>query len=650
MHAIGCTRPIVRKDLRGGKVISLRLGDMPESKKDLESLLSRSKEQEKKYDWLGAAGTYNRVLKSIPDIESKGIGDILERIAYANYKAALQAADIDEFNHRADTTVEQYAKAKEACEKAGGPESKARMNRCDGMLAFLGFIRAKDAVERKKQANDSWEHGMESLDGFAAAGNGPEFCKTFNELCLSAAFASQLAPDFESRKKRMSEGLRYGEKAVAFTVGLNDTSVAVRTLVLASSFWERVGFCWMGGEDPHSCHRKAIDCWQKAESLSKEAVLDAMPLAWIIGDAPFDPNRDANNELRAFEKSIEVVRKSADRLLIGHALAGLSYYVFWICDVPDDKERSESLLRQALDYAIEAGNEFSKIGFMAATHQNIWVMSPFAEYYSWSAFLEKDLKKKRELAEKALEAWPENDRLAKLSGYTWQMLGADQVLGIAYCELARTEADIDRKRMLLEKAVHHSKKSIDLLEIWDAGTLYNLGVNHQWLADVQAEFAEAMADCDNKTRALREAIELGEKAIVEYASGMAAASMTEDAASYSGLGWSWTRLGKRYYALSRIVRDGKLLSRSAECFESSADAYLKAGQSARAAESLWEAARVRDSVGDHSKSSELFMLASREYTKAVEGIPQLKEIYSDHSVYMNAWSGIERARYHHAWQ
>jgi uncharacterized repeat protein (TIGR01451 family) len=318
--------------------------------------------------------------------------------------------------------------------------------------------------------------------------------------------------------------------------------------------------------------------------------------------------------------------------------------------MPEDKEHSEALQRQALDYAIEAGNEFSKIGFMAVTHAQIWVLSPFAEYYAMSAFLEKDLKKKREFAQKALEASPERDRLAKLSGYTWQMIGTDLALGGAYCELAKTEEDIEHKRTLLEKAVHHSKRGINLLEIWDAGTQYNLGGNHQALAIVQTEFAETMTDRDNKARALGEAIELGEKAMVESTSAIAAMSMTEDVASYSFLGLFWTLLGKRYCALSRIVSDSKILSRSAECFESSADVYLKAGQLARVAESLWEAAKARDSMGDHSKSSELFMLSSREYTKAAERMPQLKEIYSDHSIYMNAWSETEQARYHHARQ
>ena len=629
---------------------SLCLEDMPEAKGGLESLLVRAKGQEILYDWSGAAETYENAVSMVPESDPQRIAVTLERKAYANYKAALQAADVDEFNRMADTTTAQYAKAREAYEKAGESESKARMNRCAGMLAFLGFIRAKDAVERKKQANDSWEHGMESLDGFAAAGNGLEFCKTFNELCLSAAFASHLAPDFESRKKRLTEALRYGEKAVVFTDGLKDSSVAVRTLVLISSLWERRCYTWPGEESPQVCHKKAVTYWQKAESLSKEAVLEVLPLALTIGDAPFDPNRDSSNELRAFEKSIDVVRKSGDRLLIGHALAGLSFYAHWGCGVPEDKERSESLLRQALDYAIEAGDEFSKIGFMAATHPNIWVMSPFAAYYAFSAYYEKDLKKKRELAEKVLEVWPESDRLARLSGYTWQMSCADGLRGVAYSELARSEADIDRKRALLDKAVDYSKKSVDLVEVWDAGSPFNLGVNHQWLANVQAEFAEAMGDCDSKTRALREAIELHEKSIVEFASGMVASSLTEDVASNTDLGLYWSNLGKRYSSLNGIVRDGKLLSRSAECFESSADSYLKAGQSTRAAESLWEAARVRDSMGDHSKSSEMFMLASREYTKAVERIPQLKEIYSDHSAYMSAWSEVEQARYHHARQ
>ena len=277
-------------------------------------------------------------------------------------------------------------------------------------------------------------------------------------------------------------------------------------------------------------------------------------------------------------------------------------------------------------------------------------MSPHAAYYSDSAGKENDSKKKRELAEKALGAISECHELAKLSGYTWQILVADFLEAGSLSELAKIESDVDRRRALLEKAVDCATKSVKVFEKWDAGMTYNLAINHMNLADILCDLAEATADHKSKIRALNEAIGLKRKAQEEFAAGMTKSLMTNDPASHYTMGYSQGDLGRRYLSLFEIAPDSNDLNCAIECFEEASDSYLRAGQPSRAAECLWEAARANDRLGEHLKSSERFDEASKQYREASEKIRSLGQFYKNQSLYMDAWSEIEKARYHHARQ
>jgi tetratricopeptide (TPR) repeat protein len=48
------------------------------------------------------------------------------------------------------------------------------------------------------------------------------------------------------------------------------------------------------------------------------------------------------------------------------------------------------------------------------------------------------------------------------------------------------------------------------------------------------------------------------------------------------------------------------------------------------------------------KAAEYFDFASNSYKNAAEKISQLKDLYQNHALYMQAWSEIEKARYYHA--
>lgn len=103
----------------------------------------------------------------------------------------------------------------------------------------------------------------------------------------------------------------------------------------------------------------------------------------------------------------------------------------------------------------------------------------------------------------------------------------------------------------------------------------------------------------------------------------------------------------RLYELSN---DAEHLKKAAEAFTDAAGSYQKTNIKSRIAECLWKAALLYGDLGNHLKAAENFELASNNYTSAAEKIPQLKDLYQEQALYMQAWNEIEKARHHHARQ
>jgi tetratricopeptide (TPR) repeat protein len=92
------------------------------------------------------------------------------------------------------------------------------------------------------------------------------------------------------------------------------------------------------------------------------------------------------------------------------------------------------------------------------------------------------------------------------------------------------------------------------------------------------------------------------------------------------------------------------LRKAIEAFNDAAKSYQKLNLTSRMAECQWKAARTYDTLGEYLKAADSFEYASDNYRTAAEKIPQLKEFYKDHALYMQAWTEIEKARHHHVRQ
>jgi hypothetical protein len=614
------------------------------------SIIEHAREQERRYDWLGASKAYQAALGAVPATELERRCDILERIAYALHKASLQSETVDEFRHAAQTATEAYREAGSEYIASNSQQGKARASRCNAMISFIGFLKAADADEKRNTTLESWNHAKDSLDAFESLGDVHEYCRTFYDTSLGAIYYSNLVPDFETRKSVWVEATSRGEKAVAYAHDHEDEDMNVKLLVLVACFLNRASYSHLCDEPADRCRERTKDLWRRAESLSKEKVLANLPYGYITGDAPVDPDREASNELPLYRRAYELVRDSKDRLITGHALAGISFYAHWAGYDHSDKEKEEALLAESLETALEARGEFLKIGFVAETGHNIWVMSPHAELYQQNAYNERNPEKKREFVEKGLRALPEYVKLAEASGYSWQSGGLEMVQGTLLGMLATTETDMATKRAHLLKAADFLRNGVEILSRWDPGNAFNIAVWRYGLAEVQVELAAATADHESAARILREAIALQEKSHQALEEGAKAMYITQDSSTLGTLGASLSQIGQRYRDLFELETDQSILRNALKCYEGAYGFFSRSGGPSRAAENIWEAARIYDLLGDHTRAAEKFLLASEAFRESEERIPRLKDLFSEQATYLEAWAEFENAKHHHSRQ
>ena len=101
----------------------------------VEEILSKAKEREKDYEWAKAAKLCKRALSAVGKKDFLEKGQVLERIGYALYRAAMQAESVDEFKDGMRQVVASYEKAKGFYGKLSGQGEKPRTIRCDAMIA-----------------------------------------------------------------------------------------------------------------------------------------------------------------------------------------------------------------------------------------------------------------------------------------------------------------------------------------------------------------------------------------------------------------------------------------------------------------------------------------------------------------------------------
>ncbi len=611
-----------------------------------EEVLSKAQALEKKYDWLEAAGLHEQALGMIAEDDFSRKGEIQERKGYCFHKAAFQADAKEEFKQRLQQSVEAYEKATELYGKPSKLGKTAWVHRCEAMMAYNGYWLASEAAEKKRLINECWKLTKEALKAFEDAKAALEYGKTFNQLSSSSLLAIAFEWTFQPGAKIVGEAKEHGERTITLLSKVGDSSELAKAYAKTASCLAVLSFYFDSDiSDKERHHEQATDYWQKALKSSEEtAFLELLSVS-------FETLAWSTDEMLAhYGAALEYATKTEDKLLRGTALDWLAYATSQKTVEIEDPDKRRENSQKALNYATDAKSQFSSISFSSPRGTAFWTEAPEAEYHLQLASWEPNLRRRRDLLEKAISEGARAFKQAESTGYPHIMRYAHRLLARSLTLLARIETDLKEKKKLLEKALEHNKEALRIGDELERFAYWNLGMLWSALGVTRAELSDFERDSESRRNMLEEALSCRERGLQlclkEFPRFEKKGFLQLSAALGNLQYWNGTLLNRLY----KLTNESKYQRRAIEAFEEASQSYHKMNLVSRMAECNWKAASSRDGLGEHLRAAENFDMASDNYRSAAEKIPQLKSFYEDHAKYMEAWSEIEKARHHHGRQ
>lgn len=608
----------------------------------MEKILHQAELLEKEFDWLGAAGLHEKALKQLPPDDFLKSGCIHERLGYALYRAGFQAKDNSEFKQELHRAIMSYEKAKELYEKLTELVKTPRMLRCDAMINFMGYWLASETSERARRLNECWRLTKGALKIFEETGEAWDYGITYNQLSAVAYLSNLLEWDFQSKQQTIEEAKKCGEKAISLLSSAGESCELAKAYVNTATYTSTFGWSFIPDLEKKETHyQEAADCWKKANELSEattllELLASGQNLAWSFDET-----------VTIYKKALAYARKTKDNYLIGNALDYLAYASFWKAMRTEDEENRIKLGQEAIQYAEATRRHFSIISLVSIRGGVFWTAAPECEYNWVMAQWEANVERRRDLLEEAVKTGSQAITLAKSTGVYEVIWLAHHALSIVLDSLAQIEPNLEEKRKLLERALEHRKENINLIEQTSPFTYWNLGVNRNFLAELKAELSYLEKEPEAKKRMLQEAILDKERCLQLCMKEILYFEKRGELSLFAVFGGFQYSYGKWLNRLYEITGSGELQQKAARTFEQAAESYSKVALFSRMAECHWKAARSNESLSYYMKAAENFQKASDNYNLAIEKIPQLKDFYQDHSLYMRAWAEIEKAKHNH---
>jgi tetratricopeptide (TPR) repeat protein len=610
----------------------------------VEEILHQAEQLEKEYDWLRAAESYTKALNLLPQDDFSKVGETHERLGYALYRFAFQAESKDEFRERLRQSTVAYEKAVGCYGKLNVPVKTARTLRCNAMIAYISYWLAPEAKEKKRLLGECWRFTEEALRVSKESGRVREYGETYNRLSASALLWFCLEWDYLAREKIVKEVAEHGEVGIKLLSTIDDREELARAYAKTAFALSLFAYYFLDLDEKENCVRKAQSYWTKAkegsENSAKLEILCPIPCAHdlLLGFG-------SEEALTNLEKALELGKRTNDKFIIGSALDWLTYHATWATSRTEDYDEFQKVLRTIFQYAENAKKQYSVISFTSPRADNVWIEAIHLQLISGYT-PETALEKKRSILEGAIAAGRDALEPAQTSGYPDTELFVNMHLSVKLMMLAELESSPEEKKKLLEEALQRGNVAskigaqIGPLSYWD------LGVHRGVLALIKCDLADLAGDSETKKNMLQAAILERESALELLVKDVSYQPETK-AASFLTLAYSQYSTGNWWLRLYRLSCDKEHLKKAIEVFTEALESLRKLNRKSGMAECYWKIAQAYDELGDHLKAAGNFCLASDNFKDAPEKIPQLKSFYEEHALYMQAWSEIEKARYHH---
>jgi hypothetical protein len=608
------------------------------------SVMDLARELEESFDWLGAAEVYEKAVAATPDIKPDEIGDLLEREAYALHKAAFKAEASDHFRDLTQRAIECCTRARKAYESKCSVDTTGCRHRCVAMIDYLNYMVKESLPEKKECIENSWKEAKASLSFFEETGKHIDFAQTFIKLSYAVAMAFNHDRSGEGRERKMREALTVAEKSIRCLAGTHYLSDLAKAHVKAAGLIVQIQRDFTPLNEMDRADLDAWNHWLKANEASEEDALREIPYLMVLQGWPSACRTE--ERLSNMLKALDLAKSSGDQFVTGMILDGLSQRRFTMANSTDDVNQKEALVAEGFSLAKESKMALDRVSFISPNVSKVWTAMPSAGYYFNLVTQEKDREELQRLLVKAHEPCEEQVKLALESGYPDVENAANLMLGVVLRTMGRFEADADRKKALLERALSILSRLVTDDQRIHSDNSYLLGTDLAELAEAHYEMARIEVSSGRRRELLLAAISRLKESVSFLEKEFTATQDTNPDAS-SEIAAKHATVATWTSELHKLTGEERDLRHMAEAYEKAVHWCSKAGVAGRCAEGNWKAAQAYDELGEFQRASERFELASEDYRKAAENVPRLKELYEDHVLYMRAWAEIERAKYHH---
>jgi tetratricopeptide (TPR) repeat protein len=388
----------------------------------------------------------------------------------------------------------------------------------------------------------------------------------------------------------MREAVKYGEQAIKSLSTLQNDSELAKAYVKTADYLYAFGYIFLSREDQERQFEKARGYWQKGKGLSEEAaVLESLS---ILEGLTLEFGPGAKETLRFYQKALEYGKKTADTFTVGCALDLLAYHTAWSGGLIEDPDERGKLGEKALQYAVEAKQQYSKLSFVGPGYGFLWVEAPYAEYYHSWAFNQTDPDKRRDFLKKAAEIGPELLERAESSGYPDAAWYAHHVMGKILTSSAYIETNSEAKNKLLEEALRHRNEFFRVMEQIAPSMYWERGIAQGGISWVKSQLADLASDSETKKKMLLEAIKDGQESVRLLAKGII--SFEREDSMIANLGYTQYWCGVFLNRAYELTHDKEQLAKAAEAFEEAAGYYGKSELLGRVAEYHWKTAQTYD--------------------------------------------------------
>ena len=613
-------------------------------KSSVEAVLNRASERERVFDWVGSAELCRTALGMVSTQDISKVGGILERAGYGFFRAGLQADSVDEFVKRMRLSTESYEKAAEVLAQI----APAKAEYCRAMARYSDYWAAEDAAEKKRLLDDCRRLLKEALDGFVVAGDPLGYGEAFHRLAFCLWDRTFFVESLRENNEIVEEAVRYGQTAVTKLSEAGSVDELAWAYTMASCFMilnlyyfeeRKTEFLSLISE----YLKKAGELRDRIEDVYFQFFLD-----WTLCVDGFIVKGDLQVASKWAHNLLPHAERARDHYLLAGAYHALNYFADMAATTeedPDKKKEQHNLAIKLAEESIRQNLLIYRYDWVSTVYQN-WLV----ESHSRLAELETSLEEKRALLKRAVEAGHKGNEYAQLSGSLGQIAGISHVLSKALYFLSETETNADEKKRLLGEALELRKKHIEISSQLEPPNQWTAGLSQNYLALIKTDLAEMEKFDEQKRRLLEEAVSSMEKCIAACTRYVEAVVVKPLQWHFGVLGWYHDWFGEVLDRLYALTKDEKIINKAIEVSQGAAQVYQRAGMPSRVAEAYWRAARLHDQLGEYVKSAEDFESASRNYQLVAERIPQLKEFYQEHALYMQAWSEIQKARNHHSRQ